>query len=103
MNRAREIIRDGKFAACAFISREEFVILKFLCKYVLTPQTFSYISPKEKYADFHITSKADINIKISHTKDLATYFSNIFFKNNPFEKFVDYISIALNYTTKNKV
>jgi len=45
--RAREIIRaarDGKFAACDFISREEFVILKFLCKYVLTPQTFSCIS-----------------------------------------------------------
>lgn len=66
MNRAYEIIRearDGKFAASAFISREEFIILKFLRKYVLTLQAFSYISQEEKYANSGLY-QSGINIKV---------------------------------------
>lgn len=56
-------------AASAFISREEFIILKFLRKYVLTLQVFSYISQKEKYANPGLY-QSDINIKvfITHKK-----------------------------------
>lgn len=81
--RARNNSRDARREICGvlFHFARGICNLKIFVQICLdAPQTFPYISPREKYADFHITSKTDINIKISHIKESATYFwKDVFF------------------------
>lgn len=84
--RIRNNSQDAKWkilAASAFISREEFIILKFLRKYVLTLQAFSYVSQEEKYANSRLY-QSDINIKVFliHIKKYnMAYFREMLFQN----------------------